>query len=72
MTENAEPNFDADVEEMQSRAETALNELTEMKAYTIGGDELRAFKAAQYGLRILAPEFDSVSNREKLEGLFDE
>lgn len=69
----AEPNFEEDLSQNEEHIIEALNELTEVKAYTVASDELREFKAAQYALRCLLPEeYDTVDSRRKLEGLFDE
>lgn len=48
-----EPDFETDLEETQAEIEAALNHLTNVKAYTLTGDELADFKAAQYALRNL-------------------
>ena len=63
-----EPNFQNDVDEMEASVEAALNELTNIKAYTLKADELRNFKAAQYALRNLSPEH----GLEDVEAVFDD
>ena len=51
-----EVNFEKDLEVMEQRVAEALNNLGDVKAYTLKPDELRDFKAAQYALRNLAPD----------------
>jgi hypothetical protein len=52
-----EPQFTDDKEEMQESIESALNELRNVRAYTLTAEELADFKAAHYALRNLHPEF---------------
>ena len=55
MAGNGEPEFEEHKEEMIEAVENALNELTEIRAYTLSADELQDFKAAHYALRNLSP-----------------
>jgi len=64
----AEPDFQADVDEMQAAVRRALNELTTVRAYTLTADELQDFKAAQYALRNLSPDHGSEDIQAVYEG----
>jgi len=56
---NTEPDFKEDLEQTQEAVTTALNALTDVKAYTLKADEIADFKAAQYALRNLSEEHQS-------------
>lgn len=71
MTE-PEPEFDEDVKSQQESVENALNELTDIRAYTLKTEELKAFKAAQYALRVISEDKDTVSSKQELERLFED
>lgn len=62
----SEPNFSEDVDEMEVVVRTALNELTNVKAYTLQPTELQAFKIAQYSLRVIDSDRDTKMNKKKL------
>ena len=55
---NPEPEFKDDLSETQEAIRNALNELTDVKAYTLTAGEIADFKAAQYALRNLSDDFD--------------
>lgn len=59
MGEETEPEFRDHVEQQQEAFATALNALTEVRAYTLKAEELRDFKAAQYALRNLSEDHAS-------------
>ena len=52
-----EEDFSDDIDEMQEAVESALEELSRVKAYTLTVEELRDFKAAHYALRNLATDY---------------
>ena len=52
-----EDDLSDDIDEMQEAVTNALDELSEVKAYTLTLDELRDFKAAQYALRNMARQY---------------
>ena len=52
-----EDDFSDDVEEMQDAVESALEELSRVKARALTIEELRDFKAAHYALRNLATDY---------------
>lgn len=56
MTDETEPDFRDHVEQQQEAIATALNALTDVRAYTLTAKELRDFKAAQYALRNLSED----------------
>jgi len=58
----SEDNFQEDVSEQQEAISNALDELTNIKAYTLKLDELSDFKAAQYALRNLSEEHATHNN----------
>jgi len=62
-----EPNLSDDIEEMEDAVETALDALTEVKAYTLKADELADFKAAQYALRNLSDDHSNENVAELYE-----
>jgi len=64
---DTEPDFQEDKEEMQEAVKTALNALTDVKAYTLKADEIKDFKAAQYALRNL----DADHNSENVAELYE-
>ncbi|QAS68897.1 hypothetical protein HFTV1-gp64 [Haloferax tailed virus 1] len=57
MPSDVEPDFSDDLEKTNEAINNALNELAKVKAYTLKVEELRDFKAAQYALRNISPEF---------------
>lgn len=57
MATEPEPEFSDDVGDMKEAVNSALNELAEVKAYTLTVEELRDFKAAQYALRNLSEDY---------------
>lgn len=66
---DVEPDFGEDKDEMQQAVEAALDELSDVKAYTLKADELQEFKAAHYALRNLAdPESYNYDLEEVLSG----
>lgn len=56
---DTEPEFQEHIEQQQEAITAALNELTEVRAYTLTAEELRDFKAAQYALRNLSEDHAS-------------
>lgn len=65
---DSEPDFQDDVDGMKESVTSALNELTDVKAYTLAPGELEDFKAAQYALRNLAPEH----GQHDVESVYDD
>ena len=64
-----EAEFESDLNEMQEAVEAALDELADVRAYTLKADELQEFKAAHYALRNLAePETYNYDLEEVLSG----
>ena len=55
---NSEPDFEEHLAETNEAVQNALNELAEVRAYTLKDHEIKDFKAAQYALRNLAPDKD--------------
>lgn len=66
-SEQGEPDFEEDLEEMQEAVNDSLRRLTDVKAYVLTGDDLQDFKAAQYALRNLSS--DKTSDHD-VEGVY--
>ena len=63
---NPEEHLSDDIEEQQEAINTALKELTKVKAYSLKAGEIADFKAAQYTLRNLSEKFSGNENVAEL------
>jgi len=62
-----EPEFDNDTETTTDAIARALNEITEVRAYTLKPGELKNLKAAQYALRDIHPGRGDYDPQEALD-----
>lgn len=56
MVDDHEPDLSEHIDEANEACESALEELAEVRAYTLKPEELQDLKAAQYALRNIVSE----------------
>ena len=62
-----EPEFSNDLETTNEAVARALNEIAEVRAYTLKADELKNLKAAQYALRDIHPDRGNYDPQEAFD-----